>query len=61
MSRFLPESAQRDDWPRLVAQIVNRLVRKQDECCAGGGFSMEMDGGDAGGSDGSLEIDGGGA
>ena len=27
MSRFLPESAQRDDWPRLVAQIVNRAVR----------------------------------
>jgi len=29
VSRFVPESSSRDDWPRLVAQIVNRLVRRQ--------------------------------
>jgi hypothetical protein len=27
--RFLPESAARADWPRLVAQIVNGLVRRE--------------------------------
>jgi hypothetical protein len=62
--RFLPETANRDDWPRLVAQIVNRLVRRQEECCEGGGpggVSLELDGGDAEGSDGSIEVDGGDA
>ena len=28
--RFLPETADRADWPRLVAQILNALVRKDD-------------------------------
>jgi hypothetical protein len=26
--RFLPETADRADWPRLVAQTVNALVRR---------------------------------
>jgi hypothetical protein len=30
VSRFLPESANRPDWPRLVAQVVNALVRRDD-------------------------------
>jgi hypothetical protein len=25
--RIIPETANRDDWPRLVAQVVNALVR----------------------------------
>lgn len=27
--RFLPETAARGDWPRLAAQIVNGLVRRE--------------------------------
>jgi len=56
--RFLPETADRADWPRLVAQAVNALIRNQD---AGGGTSLELDGGDVSGPDGSIEVDGGGA
>jgi len=29
--RFLPESANRPDWPRLVSQIVNRLRHEVDD------------------------------
>lgn len=28
--RFLPESASRADWPRLVAQTVNAMLRRDD-------------------------------
>jgi len=57
----IPVDARRADWPRLVSQAFTRLAQRQEECCAGGGSSLELDGGDAGGSDGSFAIDGGGA
>ena len=28
--RFLPETSDRADWPRLVAQVVNALVRRDN-------------------------------
>jgi hypothetical protein len=57
---LVPVDARRQDWPRLVANAINRLSARNDECCEGG-TTLELDGGDAGGSDGSIEIDGGGA
>jgi len=32
--RFIPETANRSDWPRLVAQIVNGLVRREVDFAA---------------------------
>ena len=58
MRRRVPETFNRDDWPRLVAQAVNANIAAIE---AGGSTSLELDGGDAGGSDGSVMIDGGGA
>lgn len=54
--RTIPETYNRQDWPRLVAQTVNALVR-----APGGGSTLELDGGSASGPDGSIVIDGGGA
>lgn len=28
--RFIPETGNRPDWPRLVAQTVNRLINRTD-------------------------------
>lgn len=60
MIRIVPETYNRDDWPRLIAQAINRLIVRQEECCASGS-ALEMDGGDASGNDASIEIDAGGA
>jgi hypothetical protein len=57
--RIIPETANRDDWPRLVAQTVNALVRRPTGVS---GLTLELDGGDADlGNDASVEIDGGDA
>lgn len=56
--RVIPETYRNQDWPRLVAKTVNALVRNSG---GGGGLSLELDGGDVSGSDGSIEVDGGGA
>jgi hypothetical protein len=55
----VPETYTNADWPRKVALTVNRIIGEL--AAGGGGTALELDGGDAGGSDGSISIDGGGA
>jgi hypothetical protein len=55
--RIIPETANRDDWPRLVAQTVNALVRRVP---ASSGGALTFDGGSEA-DEGFFVMDGGGA
>lgn len=59
--RLIPESANRQDWPRLVKDTVNALVVAVRAIQANPAISLELDGGDAAGSAGDITVDGGGA
>ena len=54
----IPETYTNQDWPRKVALTVNQIIANLG---SGGGLSLELDGGSASGSDGSIVVDGGDA
>jgi len=42
----IPETYRNQDWPRKVAQTVNQIIARQEECCSGGlggGGSFDID------------------
>jgi hypothetical protein len=55
--RVIPETFNRQDWPRLVAQTVNTLARESRKGDTGG---LRFDGGTSSGDE-FFMMDGGGA
>lgn len=56
--RIIPETDNRQDWPRLVAQTVNELVRRSNAQTGSG--SLRFDGGSSA-VNGFFVMDGGSA